>query len=161
MRAARDAGGQTSAARDAGGQRRGRPETRAARDVSGWPPSFTFILILPSRPDRLTGRWKTSRSGRNTTVSDPTLIPWVKYGVRSPKFIWAPCAQLYSLAETPQPPPLHLGAPLVSQDRRHLFVTQTPVSLLLRVPSIRTDLSTFLYRGQSLMYKMCIQTYFI
>jgi hypothetical protein len=28
-----------------------------------------------------------------------------KYGVRSPKFFWAPCAQLYSLAETPQPPP--------------------------------------------------------
>ncbi len=31
----------------------------------------------------------------------------VKYGVRSPKFIWAPCAQLYSFAETqqtPQPP---------------------------------------------------------
>jgi hypothetical protein len=23
----------------------------------------------------------------------------VKYGVRSPKFIWAPCAQLYSLAD--------------------------------------------------------------
>jgi hypothetical protein len=54
--------------------------------------------------------------------------PRVKYGVRSPKFIWAPCAQLYSLAETPQPPlPPHLGpytrALLVSQDRRHLFVT--------------------------------------
>ncbi len=28
-----------------------------------------------------------------------------KYGVKSPKFIWAPCAQLYSLSETPQPPP--------------------------------------------------------
>jgi hypothetical protein len=24
-----------------------------------------------------------------------------KYGVRFPKFIWVPCAQLYSLAETP------------------------------------------------------------
>jgi hypothetical protein len=35
--------------------------------------------------------------------------PQVKYGVRAPKFIWAPCAQLYSLAETmvetPHPPP--------------------------------------------------------
>ncbi len=30
------------------------------------------------------------------------LIPLVKYEVGSPKFIWAPCAQLYSLAETPQ-----------------------------------------------------------
>ncbi len=29
----------------------------------------------------------------------------VKYGVGSPKFIWAPCVQLYSLAETPPPPP--------------------------------------------------------
>jgi hypothetical protein len=29
-----------------------------------------------------------------------------KYGDRSPKFIWAPCAQLYSLPETPQPTPL-------------------------------------------------------
>jgi hypothetical protein len=50
----------------------------------------------------------------------------VKYGVRSPKFIWALCAQLYSLTETSPPPP-HLGsytrAPLVSQDGRHLFVT--------------------------------------
>ncbi len=39
----------------------------------------------------------------------------------------ASCAQLYSLAETPQPPPPHpphrLRALLVSQDRRHLFVT--------------------------------------
>ncbi len=42
-----------------------------------------------------------------------TFIMWhmimffglVKKGVRFPKFIWAPCAQLYSLAETPQPPP--------------------------------------------------------
>jgi hypothetical protein len=28
-----------------------------------------------------------------------------KYGVSSPKFFWAPCAQLYSLDETPLPPP--------------------------------------------------------
>ncbi len=30
---------------------------------------------------------------------------WVIYGVRYPKFIWAPFAQLYSLVETPQQPP--------------------------------------------------------
>ncbi len=44
--------------------------------------------------------------------------------------IWALCVQLYSLAETPLPPPppppafglIYEGA-LVSQDRRHLFVT--------------------------------------
>jgi hypothetical protein len=42
----------------------------------------------------------------------------------------APCAHLYSLAETPQPPPpspfgliYSTKALLVSQDRRHLFVT--------------------------------------
>ncbi len=57
------------------------------------------------------------------------VLPYVKYGFISPKFIWAPCAQLYSLVETPQPPPPppHVGsysrALLVSQDRRHLFVT--------------------------------------
>ncbi len=31
------------------------------------------------------------------------VTSYVKYGVRSPKIIWAPCAQLYSLAETLQP----------------------------------------------------------
>ncbi len=40
----------------------------------------------------------------------------VKYVVRSPKFIWAPCAQLYSLAETLQPPTpafwAHLRGPI-------------------------------------------------
>jgi hypothetical protein len=29
--------------------------------------------------------------------------PQVKYGVRSPKFIWAPCAQLYHRVPTPSP----------------------------------------------------------
>jgi hypothetical protein len=29
----------------------------------------------------------------------------IEYVVRSPKFIWAPCSQLFSLAETPQPSP--------------------------------------------------------
>jgi hypothetical protein len=47
---------------------------------------------------------------------------------RSPKFIWTPCAcaQLYSLAETPQPSSFGLiqytRALLVCQDRRHLIV---------------------------------------
>jgi hypothetical protein len=53
----------------------------------------------------------------------------LKYGVRSPKFILAPCAQLYSFAETPQlPPPFPVfgliyrtRALLVRQDRRQLF----------------------------------------
>jgi hypothetical protein len=48
---------------------------------------------------------------------------------RFPTFIWAPCVQLYSLAEIPQlpnsPPELdsYTRALLVSQDRRHLCVT--------------------------------------
>ncbi len=56
------------------------------------------------------------------------LIKSFKIRVISPTSIWAPCAQLYSLAQTPQlhhhPP--HLGsyarALLVSQDRRRFFV---------------------------------------
>jgi hypothetical protein len=57
----------------------------------------------------------------------PIVLTYVNYGVRSPEYIWTPCAQLYSLAKSPQPQPLppHLGsytrAPLVSQDRRHLY----------------------------------------
>jgi hypothetical protein len=44
------------------------------------------------------------------------------------KVIWAPCAQLYSLDETRQSPRpsaagLYTRALLVSQDKRHLFVT--------------------------------------
>ncbi len=47
------------------------------------------------------------------------------------RFIWAPCAQLYPFAETPQPPPpppafeliQYTRALLICQDRRHLFVT--------------------------------------
>ncbi len=35
------------------------------------------------------------------------LYPQAKYGVTSPKFIWAPCAQLYSLAEPLPPPPAY------------------------------------------------------
>ncbi len=48
---------------------------------------------------------------------------YVKYGIISPKFIWAPCA--LCIAEPPPPP--HLGsytrALFVSQERRHLSVT--------------------------------------
>jgi hypothetical protein len=37
------------------------------------------------------------------------FLPEIKYEVRSPKFIWASCAQLYSLAETLQLPPPAVG----------------------------------------------------
>ncbi len=61
-------------------------------------------------------------------------------GVMSPKFIWAPCAQLYPFSETPQTtPPSHLHtnsdsftrALLISQDRRHLFMTPWVFGLVL------------------------------
>ncbi len=55
---------------------------------------------------------------------------YVKYGVRSPKFIWAPvysCTHWMGPRNTPHPPVFFLGsytrALLVNQDRRHLFVT--------------------------------------
>jgi hypothetical protein len=61
------------------------------------------------------------------------VVRSVKYGVRSPQFIWAPYAQLAACthglrpATLPSPPPPNLGsyarALLVSQDRRHLCVT--------------------------------------
>jgi hypothetical protein len=56
----------------------------------------------------------------------------VKYGVRYPKFIWAPCAQLYSLLRPHNsPPPLAFGLIiLVTQDRRHLFVTPSCIDPL-------------------------------
>jgi hypothetical protein len=72
----------------------------------------------------------------------------VKYGVRYPKFIWDPCAQLYSLAETPQfPPSSHIWAHntkglLVSQDRRHLFVTPCIDPLTLPFPFFHTQHAT-------------------
>jgi hypothetical protein len=49
--------------------------------------------------------------------------------VRSPKFIWAPCAQLYSLAETPQiPTSLHIWA-----HRRYLIVNPCSDQTILRM----------------------------
>jgi hypothetical protein len=42
---------------------------------------------------------------RVQTPLSPILKAQVKYGMRSPKFIWAPVHQLYPLAESPQLPP--------------------------------------------------------
>ncbi len=64
------------------------------------------------------------KKGEKTTLSrEQCFHALVKYGGRYPKFIWAPRAQLYSLAENPQLPP-RIWTPiarvlLVSQDRRH------------------------------------------
>ncbi len=48
---------------------------------------------------------KRSKREKWESLMEATMGMDPKYGVRSPKFIWAPCAQLYSLAETTQPPP--------------------------------------------------------
>ncbi len=65
------------------------------------------------------GTWRKMIQGKNLTQKILWHCPF-KYGVRFPQFIWAQCAQLISLTETPQPAP-HLGsytrALLVSQDR--------------------------------------------
>jgi hypothetical protein len=63
-----------------------------------------------------------------------------------PNFIWAPCA-LYSLAETPQysaPPAFgFIRALLVSQDRRHLFLTPW----LIWSKGLLIDVLYILYHG--------------
>jgi hypothetical protein len=53
------------------------------------------------------------------------------------QFIWAPCAKLYSLAETRHPPPpsfgpVYEGAIGQPRYRRHLFVTPCSVFCLNR-----------------------------
>jgi hypothetical protein len=57
-----------------------------------------------------------------------TLGPKAKYGVRSQKFIWTPVYRADSLRPRNSPPPAFgpiycTMALLISQDRRHLFVT--------------------------------------
>jgi hypothetical protein len=69
-----------------------------------------------------------ARLGSTVQAVRLQVNPLVTYGVRSPKFTWAPRAQLYLLAETSQLPPPAFGliyerALLVSQERRHLFVS--------------------------------------
>jgi hypothetical protein len=72
----------------------------------------------------------------NLLMYDRGGAPKVKYGIKSPKFIWAPCAQLYSMLIPSNPPsPPHLGSytrsVLVSQDRRHLSETPSGVHCTL------------------------------
>ncbi len=59
----------------------------------------------------------------------------VKYGVWSPKFIWAPVHSCTLWLRPRNPPPPQLGsytrALLVSQDRRHLLVTPCRVPWIL------------------------------
>jgi hypothetical protein len=52
-------------------------------------------------------RLKDGRTVHLQHYSAQRWVPKLKYGVRSPNFNWALCAQLYSLTETPKPPPPH------------------------------------------------------
>ncbi len=73
-----------------------------------------------------TSNWKLSLNLFLLCLDPQHFSAQVKYGVRSSNFIWAPCAQLYYPA-TPRPPRIwaHICTRvlLVSQDRRHLFVS--------------------------------------
>ncbi len=62
----------------------------------------------------------SSRRKEGGRLEEP-CSSWIKYGVSSSKFIWAPCAQpqLYSLAETPQSTPCPPPPPQVT-----LYVSQ-------------------------------------
>ncbi len=52
----------------------------------------------------------STRTFRNYCLHRGKRRPLVKQGVISPNFICAPCAQLYSLADNPQPPPPRIWA---------------------------------------------------
>jgi hypothetical protein len=107
-------------------------------------PSSLLVLGLSPESD-LSKIWPIRSPVANLHVSPPLmrvqsqiftscLIPRHRLNML---FMWAPCAQLYSLAETPHPPPPHLGsytrASLVSEDRRLLFVTPCTLTYLLFV----------------------------
>ena len=66
----------------------------------------------------------------------------VNNGVRSPKFVWTPCAQLYSLAETPHPPPafglIYEGA--IGQPRQTTFLCDLVLTRQLFSRTIVTNL---------------------
>ncbi len=71
---------------------------------------LSFSIFLSHGCNRKTSlKFQLSQLGVLRTLTT-CEHPQVKYGVRFPKFIWAPCAQLYSLAATPPSPPMHFCA---------------------------------------------------
>ena len=114
--------------------------------------SVTFILLRYTWRRRNLVRWRRPRSApwrrswaspTSRSTASPGTSSWsssglvkarghrVKYGVRSPKVIWAPVYSCTHWLRTSQPSPsphvwAHiLRAILVRQDRRHLFATPT------------------------------------
>jgi hypothetical protein len=85
---------------------------------------FGTALRLTSGPASWgwpTGPWAGLSSQLTDNATNKRYVQVNAWGHRlNMEVDWATCAQLYSLAETPQPPK---GALLVSKDRRHLFVT--------------------------------------
>ncbi len=108
--------------------------------------NFTFLCELTKRPcicrRRFSGTCSSltdvSRPRPNPGSSFAVPLSQVKYGVRSPKFIFV--LHVYSCTHWLRPrnyPPLppHLGSYtgvlLFSKDRRHLFVTPWPIWCML------------------------------
>ncbi len=71
-------------------------------NVSWSAPSVPHYLGASLRP-HLKIVWINIRRYSRRSATSITSIVDIKYGVRTPKFIWAPCVQLSSLAETPLP----------------------------------------------------------
>ncbi len=87
--------------------------------AAGWGVGGVSFFVIRKR-----GEIDLFETKRDLSVS---IESYVKYGVRSPKFIWAPmysCTRWLRLATSPLPPHLgsHTRALLVSQDGRRLFV---------------------------------------
>jgi hypothetical protein len=126
-------------------------------------PSLASECATPPRAKRGRGHIRLRARGWERPNSDWRKSLLSAYSVRSPKFIWALCAQLYSLTETPQPkdykttPNPHyprIWAQIrgrywsTKQDRRHLFVNPRPAPsphhsfFLFGICNIMTDYAT-------------------
>jgi hypothetical protein len=129
------------------------------REKSRFYPSLSSLICTSTQTDSLRRVLPLVSSVHFRTV--PSLG---KYGVRFPKFIWAPCAQLYThwlRPRNPPPSPPHLGsytrALLVSQGRRNLFVTSCASRILSTREALRGSVCT-LYIVQYFVSQLCPTT---
>ncbi len=114
---------------------------------------------LPRGKNRFWGRKKCRLFfSRSSCKNQLSVSHRVKFGVRSSKFIWAPCAQLYSLANTPQlpPHPRHLGSytmALIGQPRLMASLCNPlRIPIMKQIPEMeeQTGCIVFEYRSKSL-----------
>ncbi len=75
-------------------------------------------------------------------------MAYLKYGVRSPKFIRAPCLQLYSL----YPAFGLIYESAISQDRLHIFVTPCVMRSMTQSFGLLTDLWCIIPKPKSWTY---------